>query len=71
MTFRTYFTSASEMLARAIIETEDLDLECKEVDDALGDTMLEVNGSKEEVRIFKEIFTMVGGKQNENRILEH
>lgn len=61
MTFRTHFTSASEMLARAIIETEDLDLKCREVDDALGDTMLEVSGSKNEIRIFKEIFTMVGG----------
>ena len=61
MTFRTEFTSAREMLAKAIIETEDLDLECKEVDNALGDTMLEVIGSKEEIRIFKEIYTMVGG----------
>lgn len=61
MIFTTYFTSASEMLARAIIETEDLDLECKEVDNALGDTMLEVIGSKKEIRIFKEIYTMVGG----------
>lgn len=61
MTFRTEFTSAREMLAKAIIETEDLDLECKEVDNALGDTMLEVSGSKQEVRIFKEIYTMVGG----------
>lgn len=61
MTFRTEFTSAREMLAEAIIETEDLDLKCKEVDNALGDTMLEVSGSKQEVRIFKEIYTMVGG----------
>lgn len=58
MTFRTHFTSTRELLAKAIIETEDLDLECKEVDNALGDTMLEVSGSKEEVRIFKEIFEM-------------
>ena len=62
MKFTTHFSSASEMLARAIIETEDLDLKCKEVDNALGDTMLEVSGSKKEVRIFKEIYTMVGGK---------
>jgi hypothetical protein len=61
MTFTTHFTSVSEMLAKAIIETEDLDLECKEVDNALGDTILEFSGSKEEVRIFKEIYTMVGG----------
>ena len=62
MTFRTHFTSAREMLAEAIIETEDLDLERKEVDNALGDTMLEVIGSKQEVRIFIDIYRMVGGE---------
>lgn len=61
MLFTTYFTSATELLAKAIIENEDLDLEVREFDNALGDTMLEVKGSKEDVRIFIEIFRMVGG----------
>jgi len=61
MLFTTYFTSATELLAKAIIETEDLNLEVREFDNALGDTMLEVKGSKEEIRIFIEIFRMVGG----------
>lgn len=61
MLFTTYFTSATELLAKAIIESENLDLEVREFDNVLGDTMLEVNGSKEDVRIFVEIFRMVGG----------
>ena len=62
MLFTTYFTSATELLAKAIIENEDLDLEVRDFENALGDTMLEVKGSKEDVRIFIEIFRMVGGK---------
>lgn len=61
MLFATYFTSATELLAKAIIENEELDLEVREFDNALGDTMLEVKGSKEDVRIFIQIFRMVGG----------
>lgn len=61
MLFTTYFTSATELLAKAIIESEDLDLEVRDFENALGDTMLEVKGSKEDVRIFIEIFRMVGG----------
>lgn len=61
MIFTTYFTSTRELLAKAIIETESLDLETREFENALGDTMLEVSGSKEEIRIFMEIFRMVGG----------
>lgn len=61
MLFTTYFTSATELLAKAIIEAEDLDLKIREFDNALGDTMLEVKGSKEDVRSFIEIFRMVGG----------
>ena len=53
MIFRTYFTSTTKMLAKAIIESEDLSLVCKETENALGDTILEVSGSKEEVKIFK------------------
>ena len=59
MLFTTYFTSATELLAKAIIENEELDLEVREFDNALGDTMLEVKGSKEDVRIFIQIFRMV------------
>lgn len=61
MLFTTYFTSATELLAKAIIENEDLDLEVRDFENALGDTMLEVKGSKEDVRIFIEIFRMVKG----------
>lgn len=61
MLFTTYFTSATELLAKAIIENEDLDLEVRDFENALGDTMLEVKGSKEDVRIFIQIFRMVGG----------
>jgi hypothetical protein len=61
MIFTTYFTSATELLAKAIIENEDLDLEVRDFENALGDTMLEVKGSKEDVRIFIQIFRMVGG----------
>lgn len=61
MIFTTYFTSARELLAKAIIENEELDLEVRDFENALGDTMLEVKGSKEDVRIFIQIFRMVGG----------
>jgi len=61
MLFTTNFTGATELLAKAIIENEDLELEVRDFENALGDTMLEVKGSKEEVRIFIEIFRMVGG----------
>lgn len=61
MLFTTYFTSATELLAKAIIENEGLDLEVRDFENALGDTMLEVKGSKEDVRIFIQIFRMVGG----------
>lgn len=61
MIFTTYFTSARELLVKAIIDTEDLDLETREFENALGDTMLEVSGSKEDIRIFMEVFRMVGG----------
>lgn len=61
MIFTTYFTSTRELLVKAIIDTEDLDLETREFENALGDTMLEVSGSKEDIRIFMEVFRMVGG----------
>lgn len=61
MLFTTYFNSATELLAKAIIENEDLDLKVRDFENALGDTMLEVKGSKEEVRFFIEIFRMVKG----------
>lgn len=58
MIFRTYYTSTTAMLTNAIIESEDLDLVWAKVVNALGDTMIEVSGSKEDVGIFKAIFTM-------------
>jgi hypothetical protein len=61
MLLTTYFTSATELLAKAIIENEELDLEVRDFENALGDTMLEVKGSKEDVRTFIQIFRMVGG----------
>ena len=59
MIFRIYYTSTTVMLVNAIIESEDLDLVWEKVNNALGDTMIEVIGSKEEIRIFKEIYEMV------------
>lgn len=49
-------------LAHAIIEIEDLDLSWTVFVNALGDSMIEFNGSKEEVRIFIDVYRMVGGE---------
>lgn len=61
MIFKTYYNSKSAYLVHAIIETEDLDLCWAVVETALGDTVIEVSGSEENVRIFREIYEMVGG----------
>lgn len=60
--FIVLHNSKNAWLVHAIIETEDLNLSWSTHENALGDTVIEVYGSKEEVRIFKEIFAMVGGK---------
>ena len=62
MTYTMYHNSKNAWLAHAIIETEDLDLSWAVFENALGDSMIEVSGSKEEVRMFIEIYRMVGGE---------
>lgn len=59
MKFRTHYNSKSADLVATIIENEDLDVAVKKFVDALGDTVIEVVGCKEEVKIFKEIYAMV------------
>lgn len=59
--FIVLYNSKTEWLVNAIIKTEDLDLSWSTHENALGDTVIEVRGRKEEIRTFKEIFTMVGG----------
>lgn len=54
--------SKNAWLVHAIIETEDLDLSWAVFENALGDSMIEVDGSKEEVRNFIGIYRMVGGE---------
>jgi len=61
MVFKTYYNSKSIYLVDAIIACEHLDVSRRVFDNALGDTMIEVVGSKEEMKIFKEIYAMVGG----------
>ena len=62
MMFTTYYNSKNAWLVNAIIETEDLSLCWYTFVNALGDTMVAVSGSKEEVRIFIDIYRMVGGE---------
>lgn len=59
MTFRTYFNSKSAKLVDSIIKTEDLHVSWETVVDALGDTMIEARGAKDDVQILRDIFTMV------------
>lgn len=61
MKFIVPYNSKTAWLVSAIIKTEDLDLSEAILGTALGDTVIEVRGSIEEIRIFKEIYTMVGG----------
>ena len=61
--FIVLYNSKIEWLVKAIIKTEDLDLSYAILGNALGDTVIEVRGRKEEIGIFKEIYTMVGGTQ--------
>lgn len=61
MIFGTYYNSKSAYLVSSIIKNEDLDLSWTIVETALGDTVIEVSGNEEDVRIFKETYEMVGG----------
>jgi len=61
MTYTTYNNSKNAWLVNAIIETEDLDLCWSVFVNALGDSMIEVNGNKEDLRIFIDVYRMVGG----------
>lgn len=53
--------SKNAWLANAIIETEALDLSWVAFVNALGDSMIEVSGNKEDLRIFIDVYKMVGG----------
>jgi len=59
MTFRTYYNSKTIVNTERIIDAEELNLKVTIKDDALGDTIIEVKGDKEEVKIFKQIFEMI------------
>ena len=61
MKFSTCFSSKSIDLVSAIISKEDLDVILTVGVNALGDTVIEAEGSKEDISILKEIYQMVGG----------
>lgn len=59
MTFRTYFNSRSMRTVSNIIKAEDLHVSVRTFVDALGDDIIEVKGQREEIKVLKQIFTMV------------
>lgn len=59
MKFKTYYNSKSARLVNDIIATEELEVNVEIAADALGDTVIIVSGSKEEVKILKAIYEMV------------
>lgn len=61
MKYAVHNNSKNAWLVNAIIETEDLDLSWVAFVNALGDSMIEVSGNKEDLRIFIDVYRMVGG----------
>ena len=59
MTFRTYFNSIAKRTIKDIIRTEDLNATITVKDNAVGDTIIEVAGPKEDIRVLADIFQMV------------
>ena len=55
-----YYTGRNLELVRSIIDTEDLTLDIRIAGNALGDTMIEIFGNKEDVSIFVQIAKMIG-----------
>lgn len=61
MTFTTQYNSKSIYLVSAIVAVEQLEVSIAVTTNALGEDIINAFGSKEEIRILKEIYTMVGG----------
>ena len=61
MKYRVYYNSKSAQLVADIIKSEDLSVTQRVFVDALGDTLIKVSGSNEEVGIFREIYELAGG----------
>lgn len=59
MTFRTYANSRSIKMINDIVKAEDLNVKISIKENAIGDTMIIVNGDKEEVEILREVYNMV------------
>ena len=59
MTLRINKNSKSVKLVKDIIATEELELNVNYTVDALGDSIILIEGDKEEVRTLKEIYEMV------------
>ena len=59
MVFRTYYNSRSISIIKKIVKAEDLDVAIRIFDDAIGDTIIEANGSKEEIAILKDVFKII------------
>ena len=59
MTFRTYLTSRAMRNVKNIIKTEDLNVSVNTKTNALGDDVIEVTGSKEEILVLREVFNMI------------
>lgn len=57
--YRVTLTSKSAKLIKDIVKTEELDVQVKYIDDAVGDTVISIYGSNEEVNTLKSIYEMV------------
>ena len=57
--FTTYYTAQKLDTIKAIKKTEDLDLTVTKEDTTLGDTVICVKGSKEDMDVFKDVYNMV------------
>lgn len=57
--FRTEVSSKAIKTIKAIIKSEDLNVEISIKDNALGDTMIEAKGSSNEIRILRSVYNMV------------
>jgi hypothetical protein len=57
--FRFIESSRAIKVMNNIIKNEDLTVTVRKFVDALGDSKIEVSGSKEDVEAFKQVFEMV------------
>lgn len=59
MTFRTYLTSRAMRDVKSIIKAQDLNVSVNTKTNAIGDDVIEVTGSKEEILVLREVFNMI------------